>query len=1305
MRSKHQSISAILSLSAASVCTVLLSPGLAATRTWDGGAGAGNNYYDINTNWSGDVVPLATDSIVFSLPGTTTVLYDNITGNRTAATLDVSAGNVSFQSFTGTGPFTQTITGQVSVFNNTTFRIFNHNLATQSFFDINNGGTLVADSTGVINAFNMTAGFSGTGTVNVINGGRINVSQSPILGEQNAAIGNMTVSNANSMFMVTKNLILGASGTTGKGTFTTSDSGRVGVGTSGVATAFAGAFTIGDADLTGATGGNVLVRNGSVFNHNTGGLVQMSGNANRHSRLLVDGANSALNSVGGIQVGLQGKALLEVTNGGLVKTDADLTVGAFGTANGTVTVGGGGSILTVGENVLLSPSGGVANMTIASGGRLNIGDGAAAVTHSPNYSMVDDNSPNTSAGGILFVQNGSTVTNSSNGMIVGATSGHSGRVVVSGTSSVIDDGFTYIGFFGSGTLNISAGGKYNSAGAQFGFNGGTATLTVDGAGSTFKSTSNVSLGSSSFGGAGTVTTTNGGTLLVGDAAFLSAGTDVMVTDASPIGTDGGVLSILNGSKLTTGQNAFLGVFTGQAGRAIVSGTGSEWTGANELKLGNGGDTGSRGELQIDNAGRALAANVFTNGTNSAITVSSTGRLESSFQVVLSEFSGTTSTTTVTGTNSTIAVGTQLEIGRSGTGTLNIQSAGKVTAPNATLGTGATGIGTINLSNAASTLDVDGDLTVGLNGLGTVNLNPGAAVLVGDAATGTAELIVADSDLAGNAGGNVVMNNNSTWIMNDVVRIGNAANKYGKIAVNSGSTFSTNSATFVGDLGGTGVLNVTGGGKFTLQATVAGTFLAIGANGSHGSVTIDGANSAIVARNDVLMFNGSTLTTTNGGGFTVGDNAAGFASNVVSIGDNDAFASNAGGKLSISSGSVVTHTGDVVLAPLAGTFGSVVINGAGSRFTDNGNFFTPRGTGRLDIQAGGKLDAGFVVLSEFSTANSTVTVTGTNSSLAAGATLEVSRSGPATLTIGTGGIVTASNVIVGTNAGSNGTISLSDAASRLTVTNTLAVGSAGTGSVNLSGGTLTAATITRGASSTFGFTGGTLVAHTFTGQLTQNGGTNSPGDVGVRDTMNVSGGYTLNSGALAADLFATNNDVLTSNGPVSLAGGSLTLNNVSFPTTLGTSRILIDAPSRTGVFSSVSGLTLSPTRFVAVTYTPNGVILKIARPGDANVDGNVNFDDLLTLAQNYSETTTGRIWVTADFTGNGITNFDDLLLLAQNYEASGLVLPTDLGEGFSSAFAADWTMALSLAPEPGSISLLACAGVLLRRRPTASHRAR
>lgn len=101
-------------------------------------------------------------------------------------------------------------------------------------------------------------------------------------------------------------------------------------------------------------------------------------------------------------------------------------------------------------------------------------------------------------------------------------------------------------------------------------------------------------------------------------------------------------------------------------------------------------------------------------------------------------------------------------------------------------------------------------------------------------------------------------------------------------------------------------------------------------------------------------------------------------------------------------------------------------------------------------------------------------------------------------------------------------------------------------------------------------------------------------------------------------------------------------------------------------------------------------------GDADLSFNVNFDDLLVLAQNYNPTATGKVWSQGDFNYDGTVNFDDLLGLAQNYGGSALQAEA-VASSFGAEFAGEWARAMSLVPEPASLSLLAGGLMLVRRR--------
>jgi T5SS/PEP-CTERM-associated repeat protein len=101
-------------------------------------------------------------------------------------------------------------------------------------------------------------------------------------------------------------------------------------------------------------------------------------------------------------------------------------------------------------------------------------------------------------------------------------------------------------------------------------------------------------------------------------------------------------------------------------------------------------------------------------------------------------------------------------------------------------------------------------------------------------------------------------------------------------------------------------------------------------------------------------------------------------------------------------------------------------------------------------------------------------------------------------------------------------------------------------------------------------------------------------------------------------------------------------------------------------------------FLGSPVDKNSVLVRYTLAGDANLDGVVDFNDLVKLAQNYNVSDGSRTWIGGDFNYDGNTDFNDLVKLAQNYNSA---LPGDSIAGAPAGFTADLARAFASVPEP------------------------
>jgi len=126
--------------------------------------------------------------------------------------------------------------------------------------------------------------------------------------------------------------------------------------------------------------------------------------------------------------------------------------------------------------------------------------------------------------------------------------------------------------------------------------------------------------------------------------------------------------------------------------------------------------------------------------------------------------------------------------------------------------------------------------------------------------------------------------------------------------------------------------------------------------------------------------------------------------------------------------------------------------------------------------------------------------------------------------------------------------------------------------------------------------------------------------------------------------------------------------------------------------------LSPTggQFAGHSLDGTALLVRTTLTGDANLDGTVDFDDLVRLAQNYNTADGQRVWYDGDFDYDGNVDFDDLVKLAQNYNSALPAAP--VGGAAGASFDGNLAAALANVPEPSAVAgLILLLPLVLARR--------
>jgi T5SS/PEP-CTERM-associated repeat protein len=448
--------------------------------------------------------------------------------------------------------------------------------------------------------------------------------------------------------------------------------------------------------------------------------------------------------------------------------------------------------------------------------------------------------------GTLSITDGGSVISSNSGFYrsayIGRDSGSTGVVTVNGVGSIWNNsGSLSVGGSGSGTLSITNGGSVIISSSNSGFDpiayigrdsGSTGVVTVNGVGSIWNNSGDLSVGSS---GSGTLSITDGGSVINSNSgpdpsAYIgrnSGSTGVVTVDGggsiwnnssslSVGGSGSGTLSITNGASVTCHGGGI------NSGVVTVDGAGSTWTSNGAIGIGTQGS----GTLSIANGG---SVSYYGGGyINSGVV-------------------------TVEGAGSTWSAGS-LSVGGYGSGTLSITSGGSVIGSGTVGGhTGSAGVVTVN--GIGSTWKNSGDISIGDEGSGTLSITNGGSV---DSAGGFSPVCI--GSFPGSTGMVIVDGTGSTWNDSEGINIGFQGR--GTLSITDGGRVSSSghdSSSIGFRPGSTGVVMLDGAGSiWTNSSGLYVGYVDIGGTHNGGSGTLSATGGGIVTAKSVVINNTSLM---------------------------------------------------------------------------------------------------------------------------------------------------------------------------------------------------------------------------------------------------------------------------------------------------------------------------------------------------------------------------------------------------------------------------------------------------------------
>ena len=927
-----------------------------------------------------------------------------------------------------------------------------------------------------------------------------------------------------------------------------------------------------------------------ILNVNTGGsatTASLTIGLQAHSTGTVGVGGGTLTTTSGLFVGNAGTGVMIVQLGGAVTSQYStlgVAVGSIGqvTVSGTNPIGGAASKWTItgdGTNGLSVGGAGAGTLTISTGGAVtsNFARIAAEGTSISSAKVTDSNSLWTTGStldvgykgnGTLRIENAGKVTSTAGSLGTEAT-GARGSVTVTGFQSRWDmTAGLIVGGLGNGTLQVEGGGTVKADGFVIIGNrdSSTSTATVTGAFATLQTSGDLVVGNFGNGSLrlearGEASGTTG---IIGKEAN-SSGSVTVTGNASRLtniggfyvgGGGNGTLLIEQNGRVTAGTFSIIGnAATSTTSSATVNR--GIWQTTGDFIVGNFG-TGSlrvegggfvtnvaayiakeaataRGDATVTGAGsrwNSTGGLIVGSVGSGTLSVEAGGAVKADGYVIVANRQSSTSTTTVTGTDSTLTSGGDVIVGNFGNGTLRVETSGAVSSTgNSLIANFDNSIGSATLNSATWTSS--GDFVVGHLGNGTLRVENGSVV------TAVNGYIAKEGEAA--RGDATVTGTGSRWTNSGVLLVGGMGN---------------------------GTLLVDAGGVVT-----AGGYVVIGSRASStSSATVRGADSTLsgVSEFTVGNFGNGTLLVEAGGAVSstgvaiIGKFARSTGSATLNNGTwtatGDVTVGQFGtGTLRVEAGGILSNVNGAIALEGERVRGDATVTGTGSRWNSSGWLIVGGvGNGSLRVEDRGVVSAGdFAMIGNRDTSNSSITVTGTGSTFSSG-DLTVGNFGIGNLRVEAGGTVTTSGTaLIGRQAGSSGTATITGANATWVVTGPgLVVGLDGNGTLAIADGGAVTST-----ESALGWTGGTTGTATLTdagtswtvlGALTI--GRQGRGDVVVRN-----GAHFMSGASTIADQGTSTSTVL-----VSGTGSSWDVGSDLSVGRLGNGTLRVDWTGRVGV---------------------------------------------------------------------------------------------------------------------------------------------